>query len=285
MSTMGDVDYWLRHLLHVERSVFVLARPFGVVGYDFDFEATFACAHPAFLPGDVEAVARVGPIADYRAFYEFMREAGVRLVNDPEQSARANDLRRWYPALADLTPRSIWFDGEVEVADVPRQIGFPIFVKTVQQTLRHRRDVCIANDVESLQRCIEAYRADPVLGGQTLVFREFVELAALPQPATHAARIPGGRELRTFWWKGSLVASGAYWSDGGWSADPTQHARATRVAERAAERLDVPFAVIDVALRVDGTWIVIEANDAQECGFAGLQPRPLWQAIIERERR
>lgn len=35
---------------------------------------------------------------------------------------------------------------------------------------------------------------------------------------------------------------------------------------------------------VDGRWIVIEVNDTQESGYAGIVPLSLWQRMVEIER-
>jgi hypothetical protein len=274
-----------RHLLVVEGAVCVLARPFGVPSYDFDFERSFVCTHPVYLPEGTQTIARLGPIADYQAVYELLETVGLRLVNDPAASHRANDLRGWYPVLADLTARSLWFEGEPEIDRVVQEIGFPVFVKTVQQTLRHRRDVCIATDRATLERAVAAYRGDPVLGAQPLVFREYLDLAPLPSAPRHAERVPGGREIRSFWWKGRLVGDGPYWSrDGGWSPSPIDRTRALTLSEEAARRLDVPFLVVDSAQRRDGSWVIVETNDAQESGYCGVPPILLWRAILEAER-
>src|SRR3954466_11057655 len=101
-------DEWIRHLLRVEDTIFVLTRPFGVPSYDFNFERSFACTHPVYLPESVEVVARVGPIADYEAVFTMFERIGLRLVNDPVASFRANDVRGWYPLITDLTARSLW---------------------------------------------------------------------------------------------------------------------------------------------------------------------------------
>lgn len=278
-------DELARHLLVLEGTLCVLARPFGVPSYDFDFERSFACTHPVYLPEGTETIARLGPIADYEAVCNVLASIGIRLVNDPEASYRANDLRGWYPAIADLTARSLWFEGEPDLERVADEIGFPVFVKTVQQTLRHRRDVCVVADRDALEHAVATYRSDPVLGAQPLVFREYLELAPLPAVSPHAERIPGGREIRSFWWKGRVVGDGPYWSrDGGWSPSAVDRMQALALAEEAARRLDVPFLVVDAAQRRDGSWVIIETNDAQESGYCGVSPAPLWRAIIEAER-
>ena len=56
---------------------------------------------------------------------------------------------------------------------------------------------------------------------------------------------------------------------------------ALRVAETAARRLAIPFVVVDIAQTIDGRWVVIECNDAQESGHAGVSPFALWQRVVE----
>jgi hypothetical protein len=42
----------------------------------------------------------------------------------------------------------------------------------------------------------------------------------------------------------------------------------------------VLFLVIDVALATDGRWLVIECNDAQESGYAGVLPLTVWTSLL-----
>jgi hypothetical protein len=277
---------WLRHLLCLEDTLLVLSRPFGVPSYDFDFERNFACTHPIYLPDQAIAIARLGAIADYESVYAMFADLGIKLINSPEESFRANDLRGWYPQLTELTARSLWFEGDPDLDCVEREIGYPVFVKTVQQTLRHRHDVSVVADRPSLERAVATYQKDTVLGSQPIVFREYLQLAPLPIASQYPQRIPGGREIRSFWWKGNSVGCGPYWGrDSGWTPTAMEQKVALALAEQAARRLAVPFLVVDVAQRIDGSWVIIETNDAQESGYTGLSALELWRTIIEIERR
>ena len=101
--------------------------------------------------------------------------------------------------------------------------------------------------------------------------------------APESEKIPPSFEFRTFWWHGQFVAGGPYW--GGfydWTASEKQEALA--VARVAAQRIDLPLIVLDVAQTASGEWIVIECNDGQESGCAAMQPLTVWQNILEIER-
>ena len=68
----------------------------------------------------------------------------------------------------------------------------------------------------------------------------------------------------------------------GWTE--SEEADAISVAQQVAMKLPVPFLVVDVGQRSDGQWIVIEVNDAQDCGYANMPPLQLWENILEAER-
>lgn len=130
---------------------------------------------------------------------------------------------------------------------------------------------------------MERYAKDSILNWQLVVVREFVELR--PVEKNSQGKIDSSFEFRTFWWKGQLVGAGRYWWEGRvyqWS--DAERADALRLAESAARVIDVPFLVIDLAMTMDGQWIVIECNDGQESGYAGVSPLSLWQNILEIER-
>jgi hypothetical protein len=84
---------------------------------------------------------------------------------------------------------------------------------------------------------------------------------------------------------GVRADAGPYWASfAPYAWTPAEERAALAVAAEAARRVAVPFLVIDVAQTTDGAWIVIERNDAQESGYAGVSPFALWQRVIERER-
>ena len=53
------------------------------------------------------------------------------------------------------------------------------------------------------------------------------------------------------------------------------------VARCVVDALAVPFLVVDLAMRDDGSWVVIECNDGQEAGFAGCSPLAVWNRLLD----
>ncbi|MBX9692665.1 MAG: ATP-grasp domain-containing protein, partial [Cyanobacteria bacterium] len=81
-----------------------------------------------------------------------------------------------------------------------------------------------------------------------------------------------------------LPIFGQYWAEAKYEDSSLEAEEAIKVASEAAARVDVPFLVVDVGQTQQGNWIVIECNDGQESGYAGVSRMAVWQKIIEIER-
>ncbi|MFP2961398.1 ATP-grasp domain-containing protein [Myxococcus sp. 1LA] len=270
-------------LLQVEERLWLLTAQTGKGIYDFAFDRFFACRRPYVLPESMEVIARVGVWDDYAERFRELADAGLRLVHTPEQHLLATELPHWYPKLTDLTPRSVWFDERPDSETVERLLGWPVFVKGERQTSRHRKSLSIIEGPEQFRQAMEAYAKDPILHWQRVVCRELRPLRRVEEGAPD--RIPSSFEFRTFWWKGELVGWGPYWWQGTpYTMTPEEQREALGLGREVARRMAVPFLVVDVAQEVSGRWIVIECNDGQESGYAGISPFALWQAILGIER-
>jgi hypothetical protein len=269
-------------LFHLEETLWLLVDTIGNPGYDFAFEHFFACRRPWQRPRSLTAIGRFGVLTSYPDPYAQLLTDGVQLLHTPEQYLPASELPRWYPLLADLTPRSLWFATPPSVAEIEQHFAWPIFLKGSRQTRKHTAALSIIASPEAYEQVAAIYQSDPVLCRQQMVCREFVPLRPVPAVATDI--IPPAFEFRTFWWYGELVGAGPYWSAfATYTWTPREERAALAVARAAAQRLNLPFVVLDVAQTLTGDWSVIECNDAQESGYAGVSPFALWGQIVERE--
>lgn len=268
-------------LLLVDETFWLLKSETGQPAYDFPIEMFLPCRRPWQRPPEIRAIGRIGAFVDYAARYERLLRCGIRLVHDPEEHLRCSELPRWYRLLADLTPRSLWFDEVPNAREVGQMLGWPIFVKGARQTSRHRRSLSIINGPEAFETAMRSYRNDPILRWQRIVCREYVPLRPVEDRWEIPDRIPNSFEFRTFWWRGRLAGFGPYWQSGR-SYRPTEaeRAEAIAVAREAALRIGTAFPVIDIAQAADGRWLVVECNDGQESGYAGVHPLALWQSLL-----
>ncbi len=273
----------MAELLLIDDAVWVWNQPIGVGVYDFDFRSFLPCRQP-WQRKEVTAVGRCGAFDDYQAQYEKLISDGIRLIHTPEQHQMASELSNWYPLLEGQTPVSKVFDEVPSGETVAESFEFPVFVKGSRQTSRHQKSLSMAHSATEFDQLMRRYASDPILNWQSIVVREFVPLR--PVEKSTQGKIDSSFEFRTFWWKRQLVGAGRYWWEGrAYQWTGAERCDALEVAEGAAQRLDVPFLVVDLAMTADREWIVIECNDAQESGYAGVSPISLWQNIIEIERR
>lgn len=265
------------NLTRLEKKLLVLHEEVGLSAYDFNFDLFFACDHPYQVEREEPCVLRIGPIADYPEEYQNLWERGLRLVNSPAEHALASELEHWYPLLAELTPRSKVFDTLPSREEIEAEFPWPIFLKGSRQTSKHNPALSLIPNRSAYEAVCHAYQHDPILHWQKPVVREFIPLQ--PVDGHVPGKVPPSLEYRSFWWHGACVAWGRYWYQVP-PYDCSDVEEGLAVAQCAAERLPVPFLVVDFAKTADGRWIVIECNDAQESGYAGLSPTALWQHVL-----
>ena len=280
---MPQVDPQKLEFLLVEDTLWLATQTVGVSVYDFAFETFFSCRHPLYRPNRIQAVGRFGVTEKYKELYTALLSEGVELIHSPSQYALASELTQWYPLLSDLTPRSHWFATPPTAQEIEKHFTWPIFVKGSRQTSRHKAALSILRTRAQYAAAIKEYRSNPILHWQALVCREYIPLRKVPAPESDT--IPASFEFRTFWWRGTCVGAGPYWSAvASYTWTQEEERQALAIAQEAANRLALPFLVVDVAQTAEGKWIVIEVNDAQESGYAGIPPLVLWQRVVELER-
>lgn len=267
------------NLFLLQKTQWMLTKTIRVSNYDFNFQQFFDCQHPYQLPSSVEAVARIGAIDNYAEFYETLHNEGIKLVHTPQEHLKCSELPHWYPLLTDLTPKSMWFSELPTLEQIMDVFDFPFFMKGSRQTSKHKRSLSIIDSEATFNEAIRHYAKDPILHWQDIVCREYIPLK--PIQGGDPDKIPASYEFRTFWWHGEFVGAGQYWFQADtcqWT--PSEKEAALTIAREAAKRIAVTFLVVDIALCTDGKWIVIECNDGQESGYAGLAPLQLWKNIL-----
>lgn len=268
----------------VDDAVWVLQAPTGISIYDFDFRAYFPCRGLRLGEKEVCAIGRIGAASDYQATYDSFLSEGIRLVHTPEEHLRCSELSGWYPLISNWTPCSKCYVTAPTAQEVERDFSWPVFVKGSRQTSRHKRSLSVIHSASQFEAVMAEYRHDPILHWQPVVVRELTPLRLVEEFA--GDRIATSFEFRTFWWYGQCIGAGRYWWEGkpyDWS--PREKDKALALGTQVAKQVNVPFLVVDLAMTNEGEWIVIECNDGQESGYAGVMPVGLWQRVIEAERK
>ncbi len=190
----------------------------------------------------------------YAAFAEVLAERGVVLRTGAEQYRRAHELPGWYADLAAVTPATAWTHGSSR-ADLDRarvELGAgPAVLRDYTKSMKHYWDEAafipdLGDDVavwKVASRFLEL-REDDFVGG--FVLRRFERFVSA--------------EVRTWWVDGACVLIGSH-------PDTPNDLPSVEVDLAAVvpliAGLGLPFVTVDLALRDDGVWRVIELGDGQ----------------------
>jgi ATP-grasp domain-containing protein len=210
----------------------------------------------ARVPGDTTAVYRGWMLGSqrYAAFAAALAERGTRLRTDADRYRRGHELPGWYPALAELTPVSTWTVGTdragFDAARVRLGTG-PAVLRDYSKSMKHHwheatyiPDLADAAASWAVARRFIELRDDELAGG--FVLRRFERFT--------------GAEARTWWIDGRCRLVTAH--------PDTPHQTPPGDIELAALQpaiagLGLPFVAVDLALRRDGVWRVVELGDGQ----------------------
>ncbi|MDO3700160.1 ATP-grasp domain-containing protein [Micromonospora sp. C28SCA-DRY-2] len=190
----------------------------------------------------------------YAELTEALARRGVSVRTTAEQYRRAHELPGWYPALAAVTPRSAWTTG-AERADFDRArraLGAgPAIVRDHVKSMKHHwheatfiPDLGDRDAAWAVARRLRQLRADDFVGG--FVLRAFEPL--------------GSAEVRTWWVRGRCALVGPH--------PDTPHDHPAGEVDLGwlaplVAGLRLPFVTVDLALRADGVWRVVEVGDGQ----------------------
>jgi ATP-grasp domain, R2K clade family 3 len=190
----------------------------------------------------------------YHAFVGALAARGVTLRTSGEQYKQAHELPGWYPSLAAVTPLSTWAAGaEKEGFDRARaELGEgPAVLRDYTKSMKHYwheaayiPDLTDAAAAWRVASRFRALREDDFVGG--FVLRRFEQFTSA--------------EVRTWWVHGECALIGAHPDTP--SDLPASDVDTEAVAPLVAA-LGLPFVTVDLALRTDGVWRVVELGDGQ----------------------
>ncbi|MCP3059891.1 ATP-grasp domain-containing protein [Myxococcus sp. K38C18041901] len=228
--------------------------------------------HDALCSGATEEAVRWIPLSDegaqtnpalyrgwmltvrqYTGFAAATAQRGVTLLTSPSSFEHAHWLPRWYDALSALTPRSVWTEGpdlDAFEACCSRLGSGPAVLRDHVKSLKHHwaeaayiPDVANLPAARAVARRFLELRGEDFAGG--LVARAFEQFTTT--------------EARTWWVQGRCVLVTAHPDTPG---DLPTGADLQSVAPTVAA-LGLPFVTVDLVLRADGVWRIVELGDGQ----------------------
>jgi hypothetical protein len=186
----------------------------------------------------------------YAALERSLAGRGVVLTTTAEQYRQAHELPGWYDSLAAATPETAWTVGDDRDGfDQARaQLGEgPAVLRDYTKSMKHHwheaayiPDVADGDAAWRVASRFRELRGDDFTGG--FVLRRFESFT--------------GAEVRT-WWAGGVCRLVTAHPDSPGALPPAD------VDVSGVGSPGLPFVTVDLALRADGRWRVIELGDGQ----------------------
>lgn len=250
----------------------------GLTFHRVDYEALTQENNPARAVRDVPAYTTIESALyrgweltarQYERLYDALLSRGLRLITAPEAYRQVHHLPEFLPIIEDVTPRTVWVHSDGHHVDenvmmhlLEKFAGQPIILRDFVQTLKHYwLEACYIGSAsnasmvsQTIQRFL-AIRGDRLVGG--LVFREYVDFVTLSDETRGGKPIIN--EYRLLWLNGEPIAILSYWDEAVYQGTPPDAGTFRDVVMQ----IDNPFFAMDVALRPDGRWQILELDDAQ----------------------
>lgn len=216
---------------------------------------------------------------------EFLEEAvianGSVMVNTWSQYQYIAGMFGWVSDLGKLTPPAYL---QHELESLPEG---EYFIKGVTNSLKHQwAGASYASTAAEAKSIVADLAHHPLLGSQDIVVRPFVHYRQLAT-STETGQ-PIFNEWRVFVFNGQVLASGFYWDNylsviPAGAEKPLNPSMFDSALNEAIVKTasHVSFVVIDLAELPDGSWQVIELNDANMAGFCAIDPNTMWQAVAQ----
>lgn len=194
----------------------------------------------------------------YATLYEVLKNHGVHLINTPDAYANCHMFPNAYPAIANHTPKALWFPSVnaidwVQVNRTFRRFMLKDYVKSVKGS---DFPTCFDTPVKAaeMKPVLERFarlRGDLFTGG--FLFKEYADLARCGKLTN---------EYRAFFLDGRLLTLSRNSNQPqGWPEPPPAFVEQFRgLASR--------FYTVDFAELATGEWIVIETGDGQVSGVS-----------------
>jgi hypothetical protein len=222
---------------------------------------------------------------EYEVLHAELASRGVVLVNDSAAYRFCHYLPESYAAIEGRTPRTVWMPltGTLDIDAImqllrPFAEGALVLKDYVKSQKHYWSEACFipcASDRVAVERVVRRFLElqGPDLN-EGLVFREFVPLRIVGRH--ERSGMPLSAEVRTFWYDRQLVLAEGYWHGFENLSAEVPLALFADVVARVPSR----FFVMDLALREDGVWTVVELGDGQVSGLQDPGSAPAFYAKL-----
>lgn len=203
---------------------------------------------------------------------------GGKLINSYRQHCYVADLQNY---VYDLGPELTFLTWN-KLADLPDDCAFVVKGATNSKKWEWNRKMYAANKQEAA-RIYDELCNDGFIGYQEIYFRKYEKLKTY---FIGLSGLPITKEFRFFVAYGQIISSGYYWA--GFQDQLPEVPSPEEIPKEFLQRIidivgaKIPFVVIDVAEKEDGSFVVVELNDAMMSGLSMNDPEILYKNLYQR---
>lgn len=227
------------------------------------------------IPVNSLIIPRYSSLPYYDELNEDVRHQMSELINSPEQHRYVANISNWYGDLKELTPKS-YFQGQF--GNIPE--GSYVIKGDTNSRKHEWNRRMFAKTRADIPAVVSSLLDDTLIKDQGLVVREFEEFQTYMYGINE---LPITHEYRVFVCDGQIIAFGYYWAsypeiyeDPGFvnMIDGRGIDLVGEIIETIGNKCR--FYVIDIARKDDGSWRLIELNDATMSGLSTIPARSFY---------
>lgn len=212
---------------------------------------------------DSKVIGRYSVLPYYKELETDLKNLGSTLVNTTAQHEYIADFQYYYD-IEDHTPKTYFGDWQY----IPEG-RYVVKGKTNSRKFEWLTKMYAPTKPDAIRIACDLMN-DLMVGPQGIVIRKFEDLVSYGNNLNGA---PFANEWRFFFLGNELLSYGYYWSNSEVEGKITPEGIIFAKEMAAILSLGTNFFVVDIAQKIDGSWIVVEVNDGQMSGLSNNDPR------------
>lgn len=231
------------------------------------------------IPENALVIGRYSCLPYYRELEQDINNLNSTLINTYNEHQYIANFD-YYADIKHITPKTWFSPSEVFMEGA----AGPFVLKgTTNSRKQMWKTAMFAKDKSEMMNVYGRLLDDSLISHQNIIIREFVELENYG--TNEITGIPIAKEFRCFFHRNKLLAKGYYWTNHleeiGFTPDADEIPPAFLHEITKKVGLNATFWVADVAQKKDGSWCVVEINDGQQSGIAGVNVDELYENLLK----
>lgn len=212
-----------------------------------------------------------------------IQNMGANPINGFRATSWLRDISAWTENVLEFTfPTIPWDNYHREMTWGKESWDFPVVMKTREKSFKEQWSTSMYAASFSDAKTVFANIVSKGIDPEDIFVRKFEKL--MPESETFEGMCPQSEEYRFFVLDGEVLQASSYWPDSNAKVSdvPKEFVSSIIGAIRDRGPTDLRFYVLDIALREDGTPVLVEVNDGCTSGLCNINPREFYTSLQEK---